>query len=124
VLIAQVSEEEYSIEAFMLISFSLLIIQLIFLSLGIVVSVLIHKIKSVIAVSLGTVFTFFVIGMISSTSGDEAKRYLSPFKYFDHTYIIQNSSYETSFLIVAGSIITVCLITSILVYKRRDIHAV
>lgn len=121
---SQVATEEYSHKAFLLISLTLFFIQLIFLALGFVVSVLARKIKSVITVSLGTVFTFFIIAMLSSTSDDEAKRYFSPFKYFDHAYITENTNYEASFIMVGLAIILTSVITGYMVYKKKDIHAV
>lgn len=124
IMASVVKTEAYSSKIFLLISISLFFVQLIFLALGIIISVIVPKIKSVLTVSLGTVFTFFIIGMLASTTGDEAKRYLSPFKYFDTTYIIKNSSYETSFLFVGIGIIIVSLVASYVVYTKKDIQAV
>jgi ABC-2 type transport system permease protein len=121
---SQVSTEAYSSKGLFLISFSLFLIQLIFLALGLIISVLARKIKSVLTVSLSTVFTFFIISMLSSASGDGAKRYLSPFEYFDTAYIIEHSRYETSFLAVGMVIIVVAVMASYYVYTKKDIHAV
>jgi ABC-2 type transport system permease protein len=120
----QVSTEDFSTKAFLMISFTLFFIQLMFLATGLCISVFARKINSVLSISLGTVFTFFIIGMLISTSGDEVKRYLSPFKYFDHAYIIKHSSYEVPFILVGLIWISGCCIASFLVYKKRDIHAV
>lgn len=121
---SQVATEDYSYQVFMLISFSLFMIQLIFLSLGLIISVIARKIRSVLAVSLGTVFSFFIIAMLTAASGDEAKRYLSPFKYFDTAYIMEHSRYETSFLLVGLGIILAAIVSSYLIYVKKDIHAV
>jgi ABC-2 type transport system permease protein len=121
---SKVATEDYSGKIFFMITLTLFFIQLIFLSLGLFLSVVVRKIKSVITVSLGTVFTFFVIGMLSSTSGDPGKRYLSPFKYFDTAYLINHSSYEASFMIVGVLFVTACIVASYIIYTRKDIHAV
>ncbi len=99
-----VEPREYSIKIFWLLSLTLFFLQLIFLVLGIIVSLVFPKIKSVLPISLGTVFTFFIVGALVSTTGDDALRYLTPFKYFDFAYIIQKSSYEFSFILVAISL--------------------
>ncbi|MGN7298370.1 ABC transporter permease subunit [Ferdinandcohnia sp. SAFN-114] len=91
-MVAAVATDEYSTKAFLLISISLFLLQVIFLAIGIFLSVYLPKIKSVLSVSLGTVFAFFIIGMLSS-SGAEFKRYLSPFKYFDSYYMIEHTRY-------------------------------
>lgn len=124
IVFSMVKIEDYSIPIFLMISLSLFFIQLIFLALGIITSVIVPKIKSVLTVSLGTVFAFFIIGMLISTTGDEAKRFLSPFKYFDTAYIIQNASYELPFLLVGIGIIVIALVASYRIYTKKDIHAV
>jgi ABC-2 type transport system permease protein len=124
VMASQVSTEAYSSKGLFLISFSLFLIQLIFLALGLIISVIVRKIRSVLTVSLSTVFTFFIISMLSSASGDGAKRYLSPFEYFDTAYIIKHLRYETSFFAVGMGIIVVAVMASYYVYTKKDIHAV
>ena len=95
-----VKTEDYSYKIFFMISITLFFVQLMFIALGIIISVVLPKIKSVLPISLGTVFAFFIIGMFASTTGDDAMRYITPFKYFDTNYIIKNSSYEIPFIII------------------------
>ena len=85
---------------------------------------MVPKIKSVLPISLGTVFAFFIIGMLASTTGDDAMRYITPFKYFDTSYIIKNSSYEASFIIIEIVFIIVAITASYFVYCKKDVHAV
>lgn len=120
----QVQTDDFSLIIFLLLSLTIFFIQLIFLSLGIIISVIVQKIKSVLTVSLATVFAFYFVGMFSDTTGDEVKRYFSPFKYFDTAYIIKHSSYETTFLIAGAVIIILAIATSYVVYSKKDIHAV
>lgn len=122
-MVAAVATDEYSTKAFLLISISLFLLQVIFLAIGIFLSVYLPKIKSVLSVSLGTVFAFFIIGMLSS-SGDEFKRYLSPFKYFDSYYMIEHTRYEGAFLIVGLGIVAAAIIASYIYYTKKDIHSV
>ncbi|MDR4888046.1 ABC transporter permease subunit [Fredinandcohnia sp. QZ13] len=123
-VVAVVATDDYSIKAFFLISLSLLLLQVIFLGIGIFLSVFLPKIKSVLSVSLGTVFAFFIIGMLSSTGGDELKRYLSPFKYFDSSYIMEHTSYEGAFLLAGLGIVLFATIASFFYYTKKDIHSV
>lgn len=121
IIASLVKTKEYSVTVFLLLSLTLFFIQLIFLALGVLVSVSVFKLKSVIPVSLGTVFTLFIIGALASATGDDALRYLSPFKYFNFFYIMQHSSYEASFLVIAFGIITVAITAGYILYCRRDI---
>jgi ABC-2 type transport system permease protein len=120
----QVKTEDFSFKLFIMLSLTMFFIQLIFLALGIIISVMVPKIKSVLTVSLATVFAFYFLGIFSSTTGEEAKRYLSPFKYFDTAFIIKHASFEASFLIVGAVIIILAIATSYFVYSKKDIHAV
>jgi ABC-2 type transport system permease protein len=115
---------EFSGKLFFMINLTLLFIQLIFLALGVVISVFFHKLKSVLPFSLGIVVGTYMIGALLATDKKDAIRFLSPFKYFDSTYIMKNSSYETMYLIV-GMIITIAaVVTSYIIYTKKDIHAV
>ncbi|MFJ5717103.1 ABC transporter permease subunit [Neobacillus sp. NPDC093127] len=124
IMMFQVKTEDFSFKLFILLSLTLLFIQLIFLALGIIISVIVPKIKSVLTVSLATVFGFYFLGMLSGTSGEEAKRYLSPFKYFETAYILKNKGFEASFLVTGAIIIILAIAASYLVYAKKDIHAV
>lgn len=121
---AIVSEADFNQQALFMIAGTLLFIQLMFFALGLIVSVVFSKIKSVIAVSLGTVFGFFMLALIASTTGDEALRYLTPFNYFDSAYILKNSGYETSYLLVGSLVIFAAVGASYFLYTKKDIHSV
>lgn len=118
----QVKTDDFQLSIFILLSLTLFFVQLIFLAVGIIISVIVPKIKSVLTVSLATVFTFYFLGMFSSI--DEAKRYLSPFKYFDTAYIMEKSGYEISFLITGAVVIILAIGASFLIYTKKDIHSV
>jgi len=115
---------EFSMKIFLMISFTLFFVQLIFMSLGVLVSVIAGKIKSVISISLSTVFGFFIISMLGSVIGDKAIRYISPFKYFDYEYIVRNGAYEGKFIIIEIVFVIVSIAASYVIYTRKDIHAV
>lgn len=115
---------EFNMKIFLLISATLFFVQLMFLALGVIVSVISRKIKSVISISLSTVFGFFIISMLGTVIGDKAVRYISPFKYFDLPYIVRYAAYETSFLIAEVLFIIAAISASYLVYVKKDIHAV
>ncbi|MBU3183048.1 ABC transporter permease subunit [Clostridium psychrophilum] len=123
-MVSFVSTKNYSYKIFFMISITLFFIQLMFLALGILISVIVPKIKSVLPISLGTVFTFFIVGMFAATTNDDVMRYITPFKYFDPNYILKNSSYEVSFIIIAILFIITAITTSYFVYSKKDIHAV
>ncbi|WP_394231264.1 ABC transporter permease subunit [Niallia oryzisoli] len=120
----QVKNENFSFKVFIMLSLTMFFVQLIFLAIGFMLSVMIPKLKSVLPVSLGTVFAFYFLGMFSDTTGEDAKRYLSPFKYYDTAYIVKHAEYEAAFLFAGVVIIIIAVISSYVVYTKKDIHSV
>jgi ABC-2 type transport system permease protein len=119
-----VATGDFSAKTFLLISATMFLIQLFFLALGILASTIIPKIKSVMSVSLPTVFAFFIIGALGGIFGDTNVRYFTPFKFYDSIYIINNNSYESKFLIIEIVFIIVAITLSYVIYNRKDIRAV
>lgn len=124
IIALMVAGNDFSSNALLLVSITLLFIQMMFLALGILVSVVFPLIKSVITVSLGTVFGFFMLGMISSTAEDKGLRYLTPFNYFDSALIVKNMAYETSFIIVAVIFFITAVAAAYYMYVKKDVHSV
>ena len=124
IMVLLVKDGSYDTKVFFLISFSLILVQLFFLALGTLVSVVMPRIKSVIAVSLSTVFGFFIISMLGSALGDENVRYITPFKYYDASYIINNAAYETRFVVIEVIFLVLAIVASYVIYSKKDIHAV
>lgn len=119
-----VKNDDYSYKIFFMISITLLFIQLIFMALGVIISVILPRIKSVLPISLATVFTFYFMSFLSSGDTDDVIRYITPFKFFDPDYIIQNSGYETPFVIITFVFIAASITASYIIYSKKDIHAV
>jgi ABC-2 type transport system permease protein len=120
----QVKTDDLSFKTFVLLSLTIFFVQLMFLSLGIIFSVALRKIKSVLSISLTTVFAFEFITMLITTADEKANRYFSPLSYFDTAYIMEKSKYEVSFLLVGAAIILVAVAVSYFIYSKKDIHAV
>ncbi len=115
---------DLDMKLFFMVSVTLFFLQLIFLAMGILLSAAVSKIKSVISVSVGTVFGFFILNMLDSILGEKVIRYLTPFKYFDTVYILKNASYETPYLIIGAVFVVAAVAASYAVYSRKDVHAV
>jgi ABC-2 type transport system permease protein len=115
---------EFNLKIFFMISITMFFVQLIFMAFGIMISVLAGKIKSVISISLSTVFGFYILGSLGSFLGEESIRYLSPFRYFDAAYIIRHAAYETPFVLISIAVFIAAIAGSYLVYLKKDIHAV
>lgn len=107
----------------LLLALTMLFVQLVFLALGALMGVLLPKVKSVVAVSLPTVFTFYIIGVIGDLLENESARYLSPFRYFDTGYIIANRGYENGYLLFAAVLVVAMAGAAYVLYDSKDVRA-
>ncbi len=119
-----VTDGVFEAKPFLLISLSAFLVECLFLALGLVVSVCVRKIKTVLPLSLGIVFGLFIVNMFGSVIGEKAVRYLTPFQYYSSDYIIKHQSYEVRFIIIEIIIISVAVAISYLLYTKKDIHSV
>jgi beta-exotoxin I transport system permease protein len=117
------SDTPVDAKTFFLMSLTFFLIQLLFLALGAFFAVILPKVKSVIAVTLPTVFAFFIIGTLGEVLGQDKVRYLSPFRFYDTTYIIKNVSLEGTYLIFEAVLVVVAIVAVYVIYARKDVRA-
>jgi len=98
-------------------------VQLIFLALGALFAVIIPKVKSVVSVSLPTVFAFYIIGAIGDVLENDSFRYVSPFRFYDTNYIITNASLESRYLAVEAAIVVVAIALAYVIYLKKDVRS-
>lgn len=118
-----VSTEPVSAETFFLLTSTLLLVQVMFLALGALFSVTIPKIKSIVAVSLPTVFAFYIIGMIGDLLENDQVRYVSPFRFYDSAYIISNNRLEGRYLLVEAVFVVAAIALSYVIFLKKNIRA-
>ncbi len=118
-----VAEESFDAQIFLVMTSTLFLVQMMFLALGVLVSVIIPKIKSVISVSLPTVFGLYIVGMIGDVLKNESFRYITPFKYYDITYMIEHASLESRFLAIEVAFVVVAIALCYVIYLKKDVRA-
>jgi len=118
-----VAKEPFDAGTFFLMSFTLFLVQLIFMALGALFAVSLPKIKSVVSVSLPTVFTFYIIGMIGDVLANDQVRYISPFKFYDPAYIIAHGSLDGTYLAVEAVFVVAAIALSYVIYVKKDVRA-
>lgn len=123
-LISKYSEGGPDMLKLFLMNGSLLLMQLIFFTIGIVVSGFMKKVRSVLPISLGMVFAFFAISAFAVTSNEDKLRFITPFQYYPTQQILDNTSYEWPFVILSAAIIIVGIGISYSRYIRKSIPAV
>ncbi|MEA5076632.1 MAG: ABC transporter permease subunit [Coriobacteriia bacterium] len=106
----------------LLMASTLLLLQIVFLALGALFSVTIPKIKSVVAVSLPTVFAFYIIGAIGDVLENVELRWVSPFRYFDPAYMIGEGALESEYLLVIAVFTVAAIAATYVIFAKKDIH--
>jgi len=115
--------EPVSTRNFLLMASTFFLIQLFFLVLGALFAVIIPKIKSVIAVTLPTVFAFFIVGTLGDLIGNVDVRYITPFKFFDTMYIAGAGRIEGRFLALELVLVVIALVATYLIFLKKDVRA-
>lgn len=113
---------EFDSMTLLLMASTLLLLQLVFLALGALFSVTIPKIKSVVAVSLPTVFAFYIIGAIGDVLENVELRWVSPFRYFDPVYMIGEGGLEAEYVLVVAAFTILAIAATYVIFAKKDIH--
>ncbi len=122
IVVKVLADATIDLEIYVLMTLTLLFVQVFFLALGFLISVVAPKIRSVLSISLSTVFGFYIIGMLDTLLGAKTIRYVTPFKFYDLEYIAKNHSYEPVFIVIEVIFVTVAIAASYYIYSKRDIH--
>jgi ABC-2 type transport system permease protein len=114
----------YETSSLLLMLLSIVPFQLFFLFVGLVVSLLVKRIRSVTPYAMGLGFGMYVLSVFGDLLGESALEKLTPFKHFDPRFIIQNGAYDVPLVLVSVAVIVISLAGSYVLYARRDIPAV
>jgi len=99
----------------------LLLLQLIFLSLGLGLSAISKNAKNAPSLVSGSLLFFFFIYKLSDMNTNLAfLRFFTPFKYFDAEYLI-NNGFNSVYIILTFIIIITMLIITYTFYDKRDL---
>ena len=115
---------EYNSSTLWLLLLSLLVFQLIFLGIGLLISLLVKRVRSVTPYGLGLAFGAYILSAFSGIFGEVKLELLTPFKHLDPAYIVKNAAYNTPLVLVDIVIILLTIAVSYWLYIRRDIPAV
>lgn len=109
---------------FLQVNLSLFLLEFFFVGLGLLLSVVIKKIKTVLPIALGTVFGFWILQMLNQSLADDTLAYFTPFAYFDIPKIVATGSYEISYLLTDMVLTVVFTGLAYIIYERMDMPSV
>jgi ABC-2 type transport system permease protein len=115
---------DYESSTLILLLLSIVIFQLFFLSVGLIVSLLVKRVRSVTPYALGLGFGTYVLSAFSGVFGTVTLELLTPFKHLDAAAIVKHSAYDIPLVLLNVVVTLVSLAVSYWLYLRRDVQAV
>jgi ABC-2 type transport system permease protein len=102
---------------------ALLIMQLIFLAIGIFLGCAMKRYKRASAVAVSVLLGTYFLSVLSGLHRDlEFLKYLSPFKYFDTGVLLRESRLDVTFVALSAAIVLLSMAGAYLAYTRRDLY--
>ena len=108
----------------MLLLLSVVIFQACFVGVGLVISLLVKRVRNVTPYGLGLSFGAYVLSAFSGVFGEVALELITPFKHLDAAYIVAHGAYNTPLVLLNVAVTVVAVAASYVLYLRRDIPAI
>ena len=105
----------------LLLLFSMPVFQFFFLSVGMLISLLVKRIRSVTPFSMSLVFGLYILNAFGDMIGEKGLEILSPFKHFAPSAIIKNGAWDLPLVMISVVIIIIALTASYRLYAKRNI---
>ena len=103
------------------IAMFLLVFQLFFLTVGLVISLLVKRVRSVTPYAMALAFGMYVLSAFGSMLGESKLENITPFKHFEQNYIVQHAAYNLPLFLISVTVIVISLVGSYLLYSKRNI---
>ena len=117
-------DRTYDTRSLFLLLLSILVFQLFFLTVGLVISLLVKRVRSVTPYAMALVFGMYVLSAFGDMLGESMFENITPFKHFEPSYIVQHAAYNLPLVSISLVVIVISLVSSYLLYSRRNIPSV
>ncbi len=124
IILSLVSKVSFDMKLYLLLTGSLLFIQLFFASLGLAVSVFLRRIRTVLPISMGVVFLFYIIFLLNQTLEDPKLAWISPFGYFDLSYVSEHVAYQGKFIVAWFVLSAVFVFFTYKLFTKKDLPSI
>ncbi len=102
---------------------TLFVLQMIFLSIGVLLGCAMKQHKRAGSVAVGLLMGTYFISIIAGLNENlEFLKYFSPFTYFDRAQLLNESSVDPIYVLLSLAIIIVAYIGAYVTYGRRDLY--
>jgi ABC-2 type transport system permease protein len=111
----------YDVKTLVLVLLTIVVFQLFFLMVGVLISLLMKRVRSVTPLSMALAFGMYVLNAFGSMLGDDKLEIISPFNHFDPNYIIKHGAYDLPLPWLSVVVIVIAVSASYLLYQKRNI---
>lgn len=102
---------------------SVFFFQLFYLAVGMLVSVSVKKVRSVLSYSMAIAFGTYILNALKGVLGGDTLGYFTPFYHFEVSYIIINQHYNWSSAVISFVVIAIGFVGTYILYTKRNIHS-
>ena len=108
---------------FLLMMVAIFILQMIFMSLGMLMASVLKRYKKVSSYMMALFFGLYILSIaVSLTDKLEKLKYVTPFKYFEAGKLLAEVKMDTTYVAISIGIICISLIGTYVFYPKRDLH--
>ncbi len=113
--------QSYDTKTLVLVLLTIVVFQLFFLSVGMLISLLMKRVRSVTPLSMALAFGMYVLSIFGGMLGGDKLEIISPFTHFDPNYIIKHGAYNIHLALISVAVIVIAIPASYLLYQKRNI---
>lgn len=117
-------DRTYDAQPLVLLLLSIIVFQLFFLAVGLVISLLVKRIRSVTPYAMALGFGMYVLSVFGDMLGENVLELITPFKHFEPGGIIRQGAWDLPLVLISVVVIVISLVGSYVLYTRRDIPGV
>lgn len=99
------------------------IFQLYFVAIGMVVTVSVKKVRSVLSYSMALAFGTYMLNSVGAIVDSDFVNFLTPFSYFKPEPILASGSWDMALTMICILLIVVLGSAAYILYRKRNIHS-
>lgn len=106
-----------------LLMLGIFIIQMIFLSVGLLLAAVLKRYKKSGTYGVSILMGLYIASIVMSFSKNlDFIKYISPFKFFESSYILRELSFDSTYVWISLSIVFTCIVGTYIFYPKRDLR--
>lgn len=114
----------FDFRIFALLTGTLFFLQVFFACIGLLLSAILTRVRTVLPISLGVVFFFYILFVLNQTLDRVELSYLTPFGYFELARVMADNAYDLRHVLAMIAMIAVFLLTTRQAYLKKDLPSI